>query len=446
LSVPAALIATLACVVHPAQVEAVSWATGRKDVLALLFASACVLWHLRSERPSDRFAWLSRASFLLAALSKTTVLPLPAVLVLADVLLRRRPMREAAARQLPNFVLSAVLGVVVLVLWGRQEMIRPAAAGPLGVAARVLATLGHQLGTAAWPSTNAPMYSTAPLTLPAIFTLVACLAGPVLAYIAARLRARRALFSAGAFALLLLPVCNAVPMYFPMQDRYLSLPLLALGFGLGAGLDAFSGVGRARWPFAIGALLVLGLGLRTVQYEGMWQSEQRLWGHAVRTQPDAYYAWLKLGELRRDSGDLHGAILAYKELVRIDPQRKLGYAALLQAVALRDEKMHGFSPSHAEELAKEYYDVLEKPDELRQFASRLLHAGYLRTFELPMGRALALQPVLDRALEHAAVAYFERGMPTVGMFYVRQLEQPTGNPGLARLAASMAKRMANSPL
>lgn len=446
LSRAAAIIATLVCVVHPVQVEAVSWATGRKDVLALLLSSLCILLHLRSERFADRFAWLSRVGFLLAALAKTTVLPLPGVLVLMDVLIRRRPLRLALVQQLPSLAISAGLGAFVLVLWRAEQMIRPSADGAVSIATRVAGTFAHQLGTAFWPSSNAPMYSTAPMPVPSGLVWLVCLAMPVLVYAAARIHAQRALFASGAFALLMLPVSNAVSMYFPLQDRYLSLPLLALAFGLGASLDAFSGQKHARWPFAIGALLVCALSLRTLQYQGEWQSETRLWGHAAKTQPNAYYAHLKLGEIRRRSGNLHGAIRAYKELLRIEPRRKTGYAALFEAVALRDESIHRIAPSRALALSEEFFNALEDPDELRTLAQQLLGAGYLRTFELPMARSLALRPVPDSALSKAAVAYFEQGMPSVGLFYAQHMEHPDGNPGLAVLAERTRKKMTGSPL
>jgi hypothetical protein len=446
LSTAAATIAALACVVHPAQVEAVSWATGRKDVLALLFSSLCILWHLRSERFADRFAWLSRTAFALGALSKTTVLPLPGVLVLADILIRRRPARTALAQQLPSLLLSAGLGMLVMILWRTDQMIRPSPDGAVSIVTRVAATFAHQLGTAFWPASNAPMYSTAPMAWPIGFAWLVCLAAPMMVYAAVRMRARRALFASSAFALLMLPVSNVVPMYFSLQDRYLSLPLLALAVGLGAALDALSGQKRARRPFAIGALLVSALCLRTFQYEGEWQSELRLWSHAAKTQSNAYYAYLKLGEVRRRSGDLHGAVRAYKELLRIEPLRKTGYAALFEAVALRDESIHRIAPSRADALAENYFNALEDPEELRAFALQLLGTGYMRTFELPMARSLALRPVPDSALSDAAALYFKRGMPTVGLFYAQQMEHPNDNPALAAAAERTRKKMAHSPL
>ena len=120
-----------------------------------------------------------------------------------------------------------------------------------------------------------------------------------------RLRgARRAVFTLAAFGLLLLPVSNALPMLFPYQDRYLSLPSVALAFGFGALFDTATAIAKGRWPIALFGVIVVALGLRCVQYQGEWSSEARLWGHAASTQPDAYYAFMKLGEVRRRAGNL----------------------------------------------------------------------------------------------------------------------------------------------
>ncbi len=431
LSPASAALGSAACVLHPVQVEAVSWATGRKDVLALLLACACMLLHLRARHWLDRDAWLARGAYVLAALAKTTTLPLPAVLWLADVALRRRPPREAALHQLPSLALGAGAGVFVVRLWGEQHMLRQhAGAGPL---ARVVATSAHQLATALWPSATSPMYSTRAVLEPAPWAFALCAALVLAAFAAWRLRAGRALFALGAFALLLSPVSNAVPMYFPYQDRYLSLPLLALGFGLGAALDALERVApRAALP--LGAALVLALALRCVQYQGAWRSETRLWGHAASTQPDAYYAWMKLGEVRRAAHDLYGAIRAYRTLLRVDPGAKMGHAALFEAVALRDEQLRALAPSRAEAYAKEYYDTLDDAGALRALAARLLQVGYLRLPELPLDRSLLLQPFPDDALQHAARVQLAERRPGLALCYLRHLSHEGLSPALRQQA------------
>jgi tetratricopeptide (TPR) repeat protein len=441
----AAIVACLACVVHPVQVEAVSWATGRKDALALLFASACMLAHFSSERAFDRNAWLARGAYVLAALSKTTTLPLPLVLIAGDVLIRKRPLRQALLAQVPSLALGAGLSWIVVSIWRQQNMLRDTLTAT-ALPARVAATVGHSLATALWPSATSPMYDVRAIGTAGAPAILACVSLLVAALLAWRAGARRVLFGLCAFVLLLLPVCNAIPMYFPYQDRYLSLPLVGLAFVLGAVVDSALAQGAGRIALLLGALAVLALGLRTAQYEGVWQSETRLWGHAASTQPNAYYAWTKLGEVRRKNGDLYGAIRAYQQLIRIDPLRKLGYAALFQAVALRDEALHGLAPSRAESYSQALYAALDDVEDLRTLAARLLRTGYVRAFEVPMGRLLALAPLPDDALEHAALAQFEQQRPLVCLFYLERMQKPTRKPLMQALAQSARELRGHAPV
>ena len=132
---------------------------------------------------------------------------------------------------------------------------------------RVVQTLGHQLVTAVWPSRTSPMYATGrviQLDVGAFITVGVWIA---LCFAAWRSGARLVLAGLLSFGLLMIPVSNLVPMYFTLQDRYLSLPLVGLSLAFAALLG---GVARAnRRTATIGAtLLVVALGMRTVQYAG----------------------------------------------------------------------------------------------------------------------------------------------------------------------------------
>jgi hypothetical protein len=152
-----AVLGTLACVLHPVQVEAVSWATGRKDVLARLFAALAWGQHLRAERAWDRHAIGSALLYACGVLSKSTVLPLPLVIALGDHLLERRRLASALGFQTPKLLLAAGTSALVLSIWSQASMIRePAVALP----ARVLTTFTHHVHTLLWPSELAPMYPT----------------------------------------------------------------------------------------------------------------------------------------------------------------------------------------------------------------------------------------------------------------------------------------------
>jgi hypothetical protein len=105
--------------------------------------------------------------------------------------------------------------------------------------------------------------------------------------------------------------------------------------------------------------------VRTVQYAVVWQSEARLWEYAASTQPDADDVGVKLGQLRRDQGELEGAIAAFQTAIRVAPLRKLARASLFEVVALRDERISGLKPSNARTLAQYYYEQLNSPQGLQ---------------------------------------------------------------------------------
>jgi hypothetical protein len=463
-----ALGATLVCGLHPIQVEAVSWATGRKDVLALLLSAASLLAQLRARGRWDRSAWLGRLWYALALLAKTTAITLPLFAILLEVGVRRRSWREALLRQLPSLGIGVGAGLLVLRIWGEHAMLRQTLGGVAQLPLRVSQTLGAQLLTAAWPSRCSPMYPTQSIAefgwLRSCGLLVyAALAGWALW--SARTRSVRTagrrtgrsqrrstpapresaapelqlqpanLIAAGLLGwfALILPASNLVPMYFPLQDRYLSLPLLGLACAVAGAAEAIA-ARQARLSQQLLAALVIGLAVRTWTYEGVWQSEERLWGHAVRTQPSADYAWLKLGEVRRDAGQLEGAIEAYQGAVRAAPLRKLSHVTLFEAVALRDERRLPAAPSRARDLAQRYYIQLDRPPGLGGFGVYVFGLGYLRAAELPLSAALAAEPVSDLALARAAGAALAAGRPTLARFYVHAMNQAPPAEPLASLA------------
>jgi len=447
LSWQAALLGTLACAVHPGQVEAVSWGTGRKDVLAMLFTGLALDAHLRAERSGGLTAIGSRTAYVLGVLSKSTVLPLPFVLVVVDVVVRGKQLGRALASQIPSLLFGAGMSAVVIAIWGHNDMIRPSGPDTGNALTRIAASVGHHVATLLWPARVAPMYASGALAHPSwldygALLALAALIGSLLSR--ARTGSRHAALGASgviAFALLLVPVCNVVPMVFPFQDRYGSLPAAGLALALGAALDA---LGR-RSAFALAAAWVAALGLRSAQYEGAWRDELALWGHATSTQPDAYYAWMKLCEVRRKADALHGAVVACKKLVELEPGRRNGHTALLLTTALRDERIRHLSPSRAERYAATFHRALDDAHALRLLAGEMLQAGYLRTLELPMARALALEPAEDAALEHAAATHFAAGRPSVGLFYLGRMKKPTGRPELLAAQAAAAHAQANAP-
>ena len=125
LGIPGAWLAAALFALHPVQVESVAWIAERKNVLsaALYFLSLLAYFKWRPlDRGDDQASagpglyLLSLVLFLLALLSKTATVTLPAVILLLVWWKRSRIRRGDLARTAPMFVMGLGLGLLTLQL------------------------------------------------------------------------------------------------------------------------------------------------------------------------------------------------------------------------------------------------------------------------------------------------------------------------------------------
>jgi hypothetical protein len=147
----AALAAALLFTVHPAHVEAVAWISSRKDLVATAFGlAAWASWiRYRDEATrggaTGRWYAVSLVLFLLALGGKLSIVVLPAVLVVQDLVVERRRGAGVVLDKLPH---AALAGAFALVVAGAQPETNVARdAGALAQIASGL--LGQLLGLGA---------------------------------------------------------------------------------------------------------------------------------------------------------------------------------------------------------------------------------------------------------------------------------------------------------
>jgi tetratricopeptide (TPR) repeat protein len=115
-----ALVAALFAV-HPLHVESVAWIAERKDLLSCLFWLLTIWMYVGyTKDPNSRRKYIiSLALFMLAVMSKPTVVTLPFVLLLLDYWPLKRLSRASAGalvkEKVPFFLLSAVSSVITYV-------------------------------------------------------------------------------------------------------------------------------------------------------------------------------------------------------------------------------------------------------------------------------------------------------------------------------------------
>lgn len=431
LSRAAATVSAAIVACHPAGMEIVGWGTGRKDLMALLFSFGALHAHLDAKSPWDRAAWTSRMLFACAMLSKTASAPLPIALFVIDAWCGRRSVREAAVQQAPAALVALGLGALVIWIWRTHDMIRGMGSDRTGVPMSLVpATVTHYLETAVFPDRLTPMYAFErddPTPTWRVW------AGPLAVafglWAAFRVRTRsstHALLGVGLllFLLYLAPVSNVIPLYFQWADRYLVWMLVGLVISLGAALDlAFPD--RASWSriAVLGAVMVVPLTARSVQYAEVWSSDARLWGHAVHVEPRAYYAWMKLGEVRRDARQYGPALDAYAEAIEIAPDLRVGHAAFVYTLALRDEQRHDIGTSNALRFSERFLRAMDDAAVLRDIASEMADQGYRDAMTYVLARSLDLEPVRNDQLEAAIEVQLRQGNLWLARFYLSRLTQ-----------------------
>jgi tetratricopeptide (TPR) repeat protein len=112
IAIPAAVLFIL----HPSHVEAVTWISSRKDLVAAAFALPSLLAYLKyrkSRSGSVKWYILSLVFFLLALAGKVSVATFPAVLLALDLFVEKRPFIRSLIDKIPYLLLTIVIALIV---------------------------------------------------------------------------------------------------------------------------------------------------------------------------------------------------------------------------------------------------------------------------------------------------------------------------------------------
>jgi tetratricopeptide (TPR) repeat protein len=305
---------------HPLRAESVAWITERRDVLSGLFFLLTLLLYLQAQELRDgariRRHAAALACYLLAILSKSMVMTLPAILILLDVYpfrhldMRREMWRDRKLWQdkAPYIGLGAI--GAALGYWAQAEN-------------RFITTL-DQLPWVERPAliayniwfylskTILPLNLSALYELPVVIDplaprfLVPLLATAALTVTVTGLRrtwpAGLAVWTS--YIVLLSPVMGIVHSGRQLtHDRYSYLPALGFALLVGGGIAALyrAAVNRLAAPvivtlagIAVGSWFVT-LGVLTWYQVGVWKSTETLWRHALDSSGTCGVCELNLG-------------------------------------------------------------------------------------------------------------------------------------------------------
>lgn len=321
--------------IHPEKVQSVAWLSERKDVLSGAFFFASLLtftwWKLRPEKSPALYA-SSALCFLLALLSKPSVVPLPLILFLLFYLDTKRilaSIRESILPLLP-FALASLLAAGIAIHFQSQGTLSEVGANS-GIAQRasnMVVSYVFYLGRFFWPHPAQLWFVPPTSTFPIIISAAILLAFAGLVIWLGK-KENLILVGAAIYTILWLPVSGLVSVsHYFVADRYSYLPQIGIVFML-MGLVRLL-ASRITHPLApaaaLGSFSAFLLFLQQTQLP-LWKDNETLFSHEMAVNPRSLLAPIHYAEVFKES-DPEKALRYYTIAHRNDPQAGIALAKM----------------------------------------------------------------------------------------------------------------------
>jgi hypothetical protein len=328
---PVAVLTAAIFGIHPLRVESVAWATERKDVLYAFFYLLALLAYLRWVVKGKHGAyWVCLLLFIGSALSKSTAVTFPFVLVLLDVFWRRR---DALWEKIPFLVVCVIVGAATLVAQagGTGETVLGTGAIPLWARFGLVGYCAlFYVSKFFWPFHLSAAYPTfedfgwTPFTATGYLVAFCGVFGVVFAL---RKRVPVLLPSWLFYLITLSPTIGLVPVgAHIVADRFTYLPLIGLTLPLSMGAIALANRGLC-FRFAITTILIALLGVLTVlcsKRSTVWANTEALFQNALSEDPACYTALVNLTVYYMSANRLDEAIDYGSRAVKLAPNGLIG--------------------------------------------------------------------------------------------------------------------------
>jgi tetratricopeptide (TPR) repeat protein len=455
LQIRGAWLAGILFAIHPVCVNSVARIAELKNTLSLPFFLLSILFYLRYDAsvlhpPNSRpgrsrklgtvLYTLSLVAFLLALLTKTSTIMLPAALLACVAWQRGKLSWRDRAHTSPHFLLALSFGLMSVWFQKYQalagETLPPVSfLGRCIVASKVFwfylgkifVPLNLNLVYPRWDPEARSMSAFLPMAL-------ICVAGMV-CWRFRRSWGRPVLFGLASFAILLFPVLGFFDAQYlvkwQVSDHLQYLPLIA---PVALAAATIAGLLKSRMlPLGI-TVVVLALFALTFQRARVFSTQEGLMRDTLAKNPMASDAHNDLGVVLARRQDLPGALSQFKAAVQSDPANLAAHLNLGQALA-----MQGNFP----EAKSNFLFILNvkpfDPDAHIQLAGILGAEGHFRQARSHLKVALVFKPTADTRLQLAQATYQSGEFSeALAQFRKLALAQPDSPPTLNSLAWVLA--------
>lgn len=321
-----ALVSTLLFALHPLRIESVAWISQRKDLLSLSLGLVTALLYFRSIQTRSAFFYvLSLVTFVLALLTKSTMMTWPLLLIILELGMNlsqkaeRAPLNKISAHynKIPYFLISITFAALALYSQSKGGGLRSFDELPLSSRINMIFP-GYiaYLGKLFWPFETSIFYPV--VHYPSGLAFGCCLSLIILTINFWTLRHRFPELILGWiwFLIALVPMIGIIPIGAQaLADRWTQLahigPIVAL-----------TSLAIRISPKSIKLLstpLILVMSCFTFSQLQYWRNSESVFRRALEVSPENFLAHTNLGATLINPENFKERVYHFEEAVRLNP-------------------------------------------------------------------------------------------------------------------------------
>jgi len=309
-------IGTIVFTVHPIHVESVAWISGRKDLLSGLFFFLSFYAYLKNR---NIFALLS---FILALLSKPTVVILPLVLILYELTINKieNKWKTILPKVSPFFIVAVISAFITLKVGVEKGVVKEHIGDTFSVNFMLMNGVFFDYLRLIFLPVNLCMRYMIPIeiTFKSIMFLILLIIFLIISIKEIKFNSHSLFFLIWS-VITILPVSNIIPISTLKADRYLYLPSIAFAAFASILFNKLSGrTLKIKSLFVIMPVLLL-FSILTVERNKVWKNSITLMEDTIKKSPDMFIAYNNLGIAYSDAKLYDKAINSYKKALELNP-------------------------------------------------------------------------------------------------------------------------------
>ena len=425
-------IVTLFFSLHPAQVESVTYISGRRDLLFSLFAIASMLFYV-TYKAKQKSLWLilSIGCFLLSLLSKTQALFLPLVLFAIDYYMGLKVItKKNIIEKIPYIILTIIFGIVAITVKQASanfritdEILQMPYIDRVIYACYGFVMYFYQL----FIPNRLSLIHPYPETIPIIGYV--CILGVLgllyLMYWLYKHNQKTILFGLLFFSINLALMLQLFPnSYGLINDHYLYMPIIGIGI-LVAHLATNIHKKYQKTTLGIIAVFLIVMAISTVSRIEVFTNPITVNSDVIEKYPNSYVAHNNRGTAYFNQGDYNRALEDFNQSIIINPN---------SAYSLNNRATINISIGKLELALVDLNKAISiKPDYADAFSNRAIAKTFKRdsTILNDHNRAIELQPKNAKYYYNRGTYFLINGQKNIGcndLQTARKLGLKQGNP------------------